>query len=295
MSDHGYFEPTIAGYRSTGKGTLETQPTQLNTQVVLDLAESIKAAIAAGMPPVAAEQLADRMLVEGRADAGVNEYNYNNPRAHKLAETLISQGYSKVAAAFAAAMLDKSEVAKRLNKPLDEVWNGVGRSRETGRTGKQHAARSAAHAGAATAPQNAQFLALVKRAIEHGRTPAEKYYKELPSLETPPPLTGGKIPLANGRDQYDLLASIQWQGDADANKFITAIDETSPLYASDVVAELLTLYNRRKRNLPDPASLTHYFQNPTARSLIEQAIVHPQVVKMLEYFLTTPVPAEKAK
>ena len=147
------------------------------------LARVISPAVELGMPPMTAEQLVNKMLLEGRTDAGTNQYNYNNPKAKKLYEDLVGRGYDHLPATFAAAVLDTTQQAQRLKKPFEEVWNGTGKSAYTGRTGAQHAQRAEEHKGAATAPKNAQFLDYVKRAISGNLTPAEHIVEMLPEME----------------------------------------------------------------------------------------------------------------
>ena len=119
------------------KDGMETQPIR-NSQVwnvsqVYDIAKNIKAALAAGMPSVGAEQLVNKILNEGRSDAGVNEFNTANPKAVALYNKMIAGGASELASAYAAAVLDKRQLASRLNIPfqarLEWHWS-LGRYRE---------------------------------------------------------------------------------------------------------------------------------------------------------------------
>ncbi len=180
-----YLADIIEGFRADpagrygGKDRMETRPTKLDAAEILKLADGLRYAQTQGMPPVSPEMLVNKILVEGRADAGTNEYNGNNPRARALYQNMRGMGYDELSATFAAAVLDKTEVAKRTGRTFDEVWNGVGKSRETGRTGKQHSDRAAESKYAATSPKNAQLLELVTRTINSGRTPKEAKLADL--------------------------------------------------------------------------------------------------------------------
>lgn len=199
----------ILAYRGDLKqaGGVETRPINKSDYWVGDnvykLAQVISPAMELGMPAISAEQLVNKMLVEGRADAGTNQYNYNNPKAKKLYETLVGRGYDDKSATFAAAVLDTDQRAKRLNKPFEEVWNGTGTSAYTKRTGAQHAQRSEELKGAATAPKNADFLDFVKRAISGNLTPAENLIEALPEMEIEREYSQMQLPYAKAAWSYN--------------------------------------------------------------------------------------------
>lgn len=136
----------------------ETLPTKLSVADVISLSRALP------MTTMSPNQLLDRMLVEGRGDAGVNEYNTNNPRAVAEYNKATAAGHDNLAATFLAAVLDKSETAKRVGRSFDEVWNGTGRSATTGKTGADYAARMKTMEGASKDPRNAGVLDLVTRA-----------------------------------------------------------------------------------------------------------------------------------
>ena len=95
-----------------------------------------------GLPKITPEQFAAMALAEGRTDFGYNNYDVNQPHLQKLFAEVknLAPGISDEQAGFVAALKEKSDLAKKLNRPFDEIWNGTGRS-DQGRTGKQHAGR----------------------------------------------------------------------------------------------------------------------------------------------------------
>lgn len=206
------------------------------------LATVISPAMELGMPKITAEQLVNKMLVEGRADAGTNQYNYNNPRAKKLYETLTSRGYDVTAATFAAAVLDTQQQAKRLGKSFEEIWNGTGKSAATKRTGAQHAQRYEEHKGAATAPKNAQFLDYVKRAIGGNLTPAEHIVEMLPQMEETRSRTDLKSPYSAMAWNYNYKNS---QEEAIMNQLSAAAKQPGGTFAPDRVISEAVLNNYR--------------------------------------------------
>lgn len=181
-----------------------TKYTYWDTKEVYDLATAIRTAKDFGGPNVTAEDLVNRMLVEGRSDAGANEYNRDNKTARKLFLNMLDSGASDKSATFVAAMLDKLAVAKRLGKPLDEVWNGTGTSKY-GKTGKDYAVRMEQSKPAATAPQNTQLLDYVKRAISGNLTTPEVLTQKLPAIEFQRMIPNG--------DLYNLYDKLAWNHD----------------------------------------------------------------------------------
>lgn len=145
----------------------ETLPKFLNARDVVSLASVLP------RTSITPEQLLNRILVEGRGDAGVNEYNTDNKRAVDVYSKAKADGANNLSARFLAAVLDKAETSKRTGKSFDEVWNGTGRSAVTGKTGADYAARMQQMAGAATDPRNADLLDLIKRAGEGKLTAQE--------------------------------------------------------------------------------------------------------------------------
>ena len=208
MAEPIYPPRSIPAYRADAKrpGKLETQSSSANYPhnwplgKIYEIATAQPAAVAAGAPAISAEDLVNMMLTEGRADAGTNEYNRNNPQAEALYKTLSKSGYGGLGSAFSAALLDKTAVAKRLNIPLGEAWNGTGRS-SANRTGKDHAARLEASKFAATEPKNAQLLDYVKRALTGNLTTQEHLTVRLPMAEVERQMPGNDLYRA-----YEALA-----------------------------------------------------------------------------------------
>jgi hypothetical protein len=159
---------TIKAYRNN-----ETLPTKLDRETVIKIAQAAQAGSEVGMPSIGKEQLGNKILLEGRADAGTNEFNRNNKAATKLFKELLDRGIDQQAAMYPAAVLDKVQVANRLGIPFEQAWNGTGRSAMTNRTGAQHAARAEEHKNADKDPRNAQFMDLINRAFKGKLTSQE--------------------------------------------------------------------------------------------------------------------------
>ena len=150
------------------KDFIETQPTRLNSAQITAYMKALRDAEQYGVKPLTPEQLVTMALVEGRSDLGYNMFNYNNPKALKIAETLSgTMGHNPDAAGFAAAVLDKQMQAQRLNIPFTTLWNGTGRG--MGGTGADYTRRynEAYNSGAYEHPKNA----LLYEAIANGLMP----------------------------------------------------------------------------------------------------------------------------
>lgn len=162
----------VEGYRAN-----ENIPMLLNRADVLNMANGIKIALDQGMPVEGRDLYVKKLLLEGRVDAGTNEYNYNNPRAKQLFDKVKAAGASTKPAMYAAAVLDKLEVAKRLNIPFELAWNGTGRSVSSRGVveadGQRHAERAKLFENVAKDPRNADLVELVNRVTSSGPTDQE--------------------------------------------------------------------------------------------------------------------------
>lgn len=184
----------IQGYR---KG--ETQPLNLDIGEIVQIAQAASLAEAMGMPSIGKTQLVNKILLEGREDAGTNTSNVNNKKAESLYKALRQLGFSTKVAQYPAAVLDKSQVAERLGITFEEAWNGTGKSADTGRTGKQHSDRAKEHESAKDDPRNKPLVDLIKRAGEGDLT-------ELEQLVSTPYMQSGAL-----RERYGVETPISME------------------------------------------------------------------------------------
>jgi hypothetical protein len=150
-----------------GKDRMETMPTRLDKTTIEEYIKAMRAGAPFGIPQLTPQQLAQMLLTEGRSDFGFNMLNENNKMAMKKASLLNEMGHSQVASNFAAALFDKQQLANRINKPFQEVWNGTGRSNVTGRTGAQHNNRYNEFGYAVDNPKNAELMNTVNSAYNY--------------------------------------------------------------------------------------------------------------------------------
>ena len=195
MADNKHILSVPPAYRADAKkpGSVETRSISRSgwdLKQIYDIATGMPTAAAHGVATPTAEQLVNRMLVEGRSDAGVNQYDYNNKADVALHDKLLAAGVAPLAATFAAAMQTNMRKAARKGISLDEAYNGTGRSAVTGKTGKDYAARMAASTHAVTDPKNAQLLDYVQRAMTGALTPQEHLQHSLPAAELDRRLSG---------------------------------------------------------------------------------------------------------
>ena len=153
--------------RFGGKDRMETLPTTVDKTTVEEYIKAMRAGQSLGVPQLTQDQLAKMLLVEGRGDFGFNALNENNKAAMEKAALLNEMGHNRVASDFAAALYDKQQLADRINKPFQEVWNGTGRSGMTGRTGAQHNQRFNEFGYAVDHPKNAELMNTINSAYNY--------------------------------------------------------------------------------------------------------------------------------
>lgn len=136
-----------------GKEGIESLPTYYHTGLMNQFLKTYTKAKDLGAPDIAPEKLAAMALIEGRHDIGYNEWNTANPRAKKLYTTLIQNGANPRAAGFSAAILDKTELAKKLKIPFEHAWNGLGKNVYEG-TGVEYAKKVKDAEGIISHPKN---------------------------------------------------------------------------------------------------------------------------------------------
>lgn len=170
------------------KDYIETQPTRLNATQITAYMNALRDAQNLGVKPLSAEQLATMALLEGRSDFGYNMFDYKNPKAVNLAQTLSDyMGHDPQAAGFAAAVLEKQQQSQRTGIPFTTLWNGTGRG--SAGTGADYTRRynAAYNTGAYEHPKNA----LLYEAIVDGLMP-EKPKTTMPQVDAMGNPTGYK-------------------------------------------------------------------------------------------------------
>ena len=159
-------ENPIVGYRAAGNGKLESVPTTFDKDKISSYINAYNdAKNQFGLPDFTPEQFVNRILVEGRSDLGYNKFDTNNKKANEIYQTLKDYGHGEVAG-FPAAIYATAQRAKANNVPFDVAWNGMGRSKETGKTGWDYNQRMQDSSYAATHPQNAPLLQHVQSLMQ---------------------------------------------------------------------------------------------------------------------------------
>lgn len=177
--------------RFGGKEGLETQPTSFDAAQMQEYIKAMRAGRFHNVPQLTPEQLATLALVEGRSDFGADIHPGNvNQKSMQIAELLQQSGHSPKAAMFAAIVKDKMDAAKRLNVPVARAWNGLGRSSETGMTGRDYAKRFNQFMPAVAHPKNKPLMQTINEAYHY---------------QTPEPLQLGGLEYANPMGDYSPL------------------------------------------------------------------------------------------
>jgi hypothetical protein len=121
-----------------------------------------------GLPSVGPQQFAAMVLKEGRPDAGFNAFT---PQAKpdldfrkKLDQYNIPEWHKNY-----LGMLNYAQrIAAKKKVPFEAVWNGLGRSSDSGKTGFDYAKAMKAHQDAALHPKNKEFMGFINNAFKEG-------------------------------------------------------------------------------------------------------------------------------
>lgn len=164
--------PILKAYRKN-----ETLPTKFSLQELVGMLNGINVGLDKGMPTSGVTRLGDKILLEGRADAGANEFDINNKKAVELYNAISREFSSRgvetpVGATYAAAVLDKESVAKRLGIPFELAWNGTGKKGDA--DGQRHSNRANQMQGAIDDPRNINLRDLITRGVAGELTPTEQ-------------------------------------------------------------------------------------------------------------------------
>jgi len=135
---------------------METIPHKFDPKIIETFTRAAAAGTKYGVPELTPAQLANMALHEGREDYGFNELNKNNKRANEVANLLMKEGHDTEAAQFAGAILDKHQLAERLQQPFLQVWNGAGKM------ARDYAKNSQIESYAAEHPKNQGFLDFIQ-------------------------------------------------------------------------------------------------------------------------------------
>lgn len=161
-------DSVLSAHRYDPKRNVETLPTLYNKPVMNSFLDAYKAAGIKGPSP---QDLAAMALVEGRSDFGYNKFDTNNKKAVKVYNDLIEQGHNKAAAGFAAAVVEKQQVAKRKNIPFFAAWNGTGTSKMSGKTGFDYADKVERAKAALSHPKNKALSSFINTKLSEADLP----------------------------------------------------------------------------------------------------------------------------
>lgn len=280
----------IPGFRADpqgkygGKDGLETKPLQLEASVLAQIAEALARAKSLGMPSQTPEQFVNRVLVEGREDGGLNGLNSNNPEVHKLYQRLLASGETPRGSAYAAMLLEKAKLSKKLGISEGEAWNGVGVN-AYGMSGKDYQTRTEQHASAATAEKNKPLLEAVTRYMQEGRTPVEHLREVLPDLETYKATSGG----VEGYDNFikGLFSKQASTPEAQQarNFWLKTFDAPSRAAGRRAFHHVLSNNYREQAGVP---TLPPYQGSATALGEMQQLFANPFVRSLLKDIKAVP-------
>jgi len=170
-----------------GKDRMETLPTRISRSDLYGIASILNSAEKVGMPKISSQELANRVLLEGRGDAGGSAFDRNKKKYRDIDAALggfnaKEQTNFSTGPGFAATYADKVDVSNRLGIPLDKAWIGTGKVTPT-YGGNEYAQRGEAHRYAAAHPKNASLVDYIERARSGKLTPQEIAMAEIQDKE----------------------------------------------------------------------------------------------------------------
>jgi hypothetical protein len=168
---------TIPGYRADPKGKfggkdgLETQPLGFDSARLYGTVRRVAETKRLGVPVPDAQTLTALVLKEGKEDMGALAPDINNRDSQDLLETLQETGMGIPDSYLPVLIKEKAAVAKRLNIPFAEAWNGTGHSyADKNTTGKDYARNfEKYYMKAALHPKNRKLYNLIQSALDAER------------------------------------------------------------------------------------------------------------------------------
>lgn len=121
-----------------------------------------------GLPAIDPQQFAAMVLKEGRPDAGFNAFTPKAKPDLDFRKELNQYNIPEWQKDFLGMVNYADRVAKKKGIPFNAVWNGTGRSADSGKTGFDYAKAMKAHQQAVLHPKNKDFMGFVSQAFQEG-------------------------------------------------------------------------------------------------------------------------------
>ena len=121
-----------------------------------------------GLVSLTPEQFGAMVLKEGRPDAGFNSFMPGNPQDYRYREKLNTYDMSDTDKDYLGLIEYAQRISKKRNIPFEAVWNGTGRSLDTGKTGFDYAKAMPVHRKAYLHPKNAEFRQYIQNSYNDG-------------------------------------------------------------------------------------------------------------------------------
>jgi len=270
-----------ADLRAGAPGAMESLPTKLDRGTVAQIVMGLKDALASGMPTVGVDQLANKILFEGRADAGTNQFDFNNKDAAKLyLDMTLNKGLPELGARYAAAVTANQKVADKRGVPFEQAWNGLGVAKLGGgqtQSGAQHAARYDKASYAQASLLNTELVNMIQAGANGTLDIADKVLankanitKSLPSQDDLTALLSVELAKSMGKEQSaKIMEALQASGVAGA---ALKSEITNKVLRNNGIAALPNEDMSSPKNLAGSAAV---------RSDAAIAVSHPSVQKIL--------------
>ena len=121
-----------------------------------------------GLPSMSPQQFAAMVLKEGRPDAGFNSFLPQAKPDLDFRKKIDQYNIPEWQKNYLGMLNYAQRIAAKKKVPFEAVWNGLGRSADSGKTGLDYAKAMKAHQAAALHPKNKEFMGFINNAFQEG-------------------------------------------------------------------------------------------------------------------------------
>lgn len=121
-----------------------------------------------GLPSVGPQQFAAMVLKEGRPDAGFNAFTPQAKPDLDFRAKIDQYNIPEWQKNYLGMLNYAQRISTKKKVPFEAVWNGLGRSLDSGKTGFDYAKAMKVHQDAALHPKNKEFMGFINNAFQEG-------------------------------------------------------------------------------------------------------------------------------
>jgi hypothetical protein len=153
---------------ATGQGAKPIKAATPEIKQMYAYARLSGAAQKLGLPSVNPQQFAAMVLKEGRPDAGFNSFRPEAKPDLDFRKKINQYNIPEWQKDYLGMLNYAQRISTKKKVPFEAVWNGLGRSLDSGKTGFDYAKAMKAHQDAALHPKNKEFMGFIANAFNEG-------------------------------------------------------------------------------------------------------------------------------